>query len=99
MKHKLILLSLCIFLITACGANKSSESNTEMNRSTSNALTAQEKELVTKLLERGTVSQNELMLELGKLDNYTDDTLKRLDLVLEIDCTEVSNQCSFVSKI
>ena len=100
MKNHTLILSL-VLILTACGASQS-----ESTKSTSSdpvtgsvpTLTKQEAQLVTKLIKAMIMRQDELMMELSSIDNPSEETLKKLDRIISIDCSETTGECSFIRK-
>jgi hypothetical protein len=94
----IVLLSL-FGLMVSCGSKTSGpQSSPASNPVRTISLTAAEEELTERLLEKGTLEQLELIQELGTLEGPLENSLARLDQILEVQCLQTSGLCHITTK-
>jgi hypothetical protein len=94
---KIFIMSCLLFI--SCGKNSNESTKTSLkNPVRSIELSIKESEFIQSLLEKGSMEQNELMKNLASLPDYNQETLKKLDSVINLSCNQSSGLCYFSSK-
>lgn len=98
MKHSLFLFVLLSLVACGGGGGGSGKSPTSSTTKLEMELTSEENELVTYLLEARSLEQKALIKKLIVLNSLSENTLKKLDAFIDIQCSEAQSLCHITKK-
>lgn len=97
MRSKIVSLFFIAFLVS-CGSGGGSGEKSEGISSDTLTLNTNEERLVEKILEKSVWDQKELLSVIVLNPGTGDNTLRKLDKIIEINCNELSGLCTLSQK-